>query len=96
MGVKSSTLPFDLSVDSSIRNASGTVKAYDSVLSGTFAYSTTELSTGTTDKIKWVMTDETRTNVKTGIKPGSYGNFTFNVIPRVSGTLKVHFILDLN
>ena len=95
MSIRSSGIPFDLSVDSSIRNASGTVKAYDTILSGTFGYSTTELSTGITDKIKWVMTDETRTDVKTGIKPGSYGNFTFNVIPRVSGNLKVHFTIDL-
>lgn len=90
----SDDVEYELSVDNSIRSAPDTVTDYDTILSETFGYNTTALSTGgEVSSIKWVMVDESSSNG--GLKPGSHGTLRFNVIPTNAGVLKLHFDLDL-
>lgn len=94
MKVASKDLPFELSVDAPY----STTPDYSLILNDEFGYSTTVHETGgSTAAIKWVMSDDTydSTNPNRGLRPGSKGSFSFNIIPKSAGTYTIYFQLDL-
>lgn len=85
---------FELSVDAPY----STTPDYSQIINDKFGYSTTIHETGgATSAIKWVMSDDTfdSTNPNRGLRPGSKGSFSFNIIPKVAGTYTIYFKLDL-
>lgn len=89
-----SDLPFELSVDSPYAKRPD----YTSIVSSVFGYDTVEHKTGgTVDSIKMLMNDETYdvNNPTRGIKPGSRGTISFNIIPKRAGTYTINFDLSL-
>ena len=90
MGVKVAGLPFELSVSAPYTS----IPDYSEVISTEFGYSTAVHETGgSTDAIKWVMVDDTfdPANPNRGLRPGSKGSFTFNIIPKSAGTYTIYF-----
>lgn len=91
MGFKTSTNPFELSVDSPY----ALTPDYSGVLSEKFGYDSTHHVTGEgADSIKWLMNDATydSANSMRGLKPGSHGVFAFNIIPKTAGTYTISFL----
>lgn len=90
MGVKVAGMPFEISVDAPYT----TTPDYSSIIDSVFGYSTTVHETGgSTDAIKWVMRDDTydSANPMRGLRPGSKGSFSFNIVPKSVGTYTISF-----
>ncbi|WP_303834472.1 hypothetical protein [Ruminococcus flavefaciens] len=90
MSIKTAGMPFEISVDAPYT----TRPDYSPIIESEFGYSTTIHETGgSTDAIKWVMTDDTfdSTNPNRGLRPGSKGSFTFNIVPKSVGTYTIYF-----
>lgn len=90
MGVTVKELPFEISVSAPY----SATPDYSTVVDSVFGYSATVHETGSgTDAIKWLMNDETLdpNNPMRGLRPGSKGTFSFNIIPKSAGTYTVYF-----
>ena len=94
MGVTAAGNIFELSVDSPYT----TTPDYTSVLADKFGYDTTEHITGVENvSTKCLMVDETFDigNRYRGLRPGSKGYITFNVVPKRAGTYTLKFDLGI-
>ena len=55
------------------------------------------ISTGKYDTVEWLLTDNSNlgNNTEAGIQPGSEGEISFFVIPKIAGNLKLKFHIEL-